>query len=152
MTETIIELQPGDHGVREMNILPRNGKEEQHFFRIEDGKFVEVPQTADATTSPTSNANANHEPRVVKWLKEQEAKLFKDAQQKPPAEHSALVPFTFSISNVASALGIAESSARYVIDEILRKKRGWVNKSGHGLYTWVGDLHKAAGLETPPET
>jgi hypothetical protein len=90
--ETIIEIQEADHGVREVSILSRNGRDETHRFRFERGRMVEVL--------------ASNEDRVVAWLK---AKFL-------PGDGS-----TFSLDNVSTALALTKSSAQYVIDILLKR-------------------------------
>ena len=98
-----------------------------------------------------SNAHtASLEPRIVGWLKAQEARQrTRQTQQaqNPERDPAAPSPFAFSVSNVAVGVSIAESSARYVIDVL--HKRGWITKSGRGVYMWVGDLDSAVGLDPP---
>lgn len=123
MIETIVFIQPQEaedpDTIRELHLLPRDGKSEKYEFQFEGGRLVQAPERkkGDLLTS------------VGEWLQ----------KNKKPGEN-------FSLDNVASALNAQKSSVQNPIANL--EQTGTIKKIKHGLYEYVGGTMPATS-KTP---
>ena len=118
MIETIVFIQPqgaeNPDTIRELHLLPRDGKSEKYQFQFERGRLVQAPEKKKGDLLTL----------VRDWLQ---------TNQKPGD--------TFSLDNVASALNAKKSSIQNPIETL--EKLGSVKKIKHGLYEYQGGSARA---------
>jgi hypothetical protein len=105
--ETIIYLEQDTNqpdSLRQLWILPRNGKEEKHVFRWERGRLIETDTQGRVTA----------EQRVVRWM---------EANIRPGEE--------FQLKQVASALNCSDSTAQSALDKLVKEERVEKPRRGH---------------------
>ena len=114
MIETIIVIEPRDpedpNSIRELHLLPRDGKSEKYQFEFERGRLVEVQQKekGDLTAEVRAWLQANLNPND-----------------------------TFTLAKVASGLNAKKSSIQKAIETL--QGMGWADKIKYGVYRYVGE-------------